>query len=415
MKHKQRLHIKPMGAIVILLSIMLITGGVFILQKKEIYAQYNKNNKEIGEIKTIKSKDNNKIISIFYPEFKEEELNKQVRLVTKEVVSWKDKINKKEIIYSDYSTREVCNQYISVTIKASILDKNCKEKDSKEYHFTYDKKTNTILTVADTLRGQYRQALLQNNKLDDIDTKNTNLLVDKNAMYIYQDNKKISINYREYQEYIQLQNDTIVSNMPKDVKQPKQQIVDPNKPMIAITFDDGPHPKNTQQVLDLFNKYDSKATFFMLGSLAEKYPSIVKQVYEDGFEIANHSWSHENLQKSSLATMQKEIFQTQDIIFSITGKDPVLLRPPYGAFNDEVKKQAGDLHITLWDVDTLDWKYRDANVVKEAILNGAKDGSIILLHDIHVTSVEGMELALPILKERGYQLVTVDTLMKYKK
>ncbi len=114
--------------------------------------------------------------------------------------------------------------------------------------------------------------------------------------------------------------------------------------------------------------------------------------------------------------LNKQIVDTQNAIFSITGDEPSLIRPPYGAYNDNVKTvvKNNGMQIALWTVDTLDWKLKDANKIKDAIVNNAYDGAVVFIHDIHNFSVDGLEMALAELANKGYQFVTLSTLGEYK-
>ena len=157
-------------------------------------------------------------------------------------------------------------------------------------------------------------------------------------------------------------------------------------------------------------------TTFQLGKNVKAYPDIAKTVYEHGFEIASHSWDHPDLRKLDTNAVNKQIVDTQNAIFNITGDEPSLIRPPYGAFNDNVKTvvKNNGMQIALWTVDTLDWKLKDANKVKDAIVNNAYDGAVVLIHDIHNFTVDGLEMALAELANKGYQFVTLSTLGEYK-
>ncbi|MDR1017626.1 MAG: polysaccharide deacetylase family protein [Lachnospiraceae bacterium] len=196
-------------------------------------------------------------------------------------------------------------------------------------------------------------------------------------------------------------------------KSMKKSNIDVNKPMIAITFDDGPGPY-TEKLLDAVEKNHAHVTFFMLGQLVNSYPNAVKRMVSLGCETANHSYDHGDLSKMGVSGIQKEVGNTNNNIKKITGRAPTLLRPPYGAVNSTVKSTVG-MPMILWDVDTLDWKTLNTAATVKAILDGAKDGNIILLHDIHPTSVEAAIKAMPILNQRGFQLVTVSELAAAKK
>jgi len=180
---------------------------------------------------------------------------------------------------------------------------------------------------------------------------------------------------------------------------------------VALTFDDGPHPQVTRQILAILKKYDAKATFFMLGSRVEYYPDIANEVHEAGHEIGNHSWNHPDLTKSAVEKVRNEINRTSEAIEDATGQKAATFRPPYGAFNDLVKGQT-DLPFILWDVDTLDWKYKDPHKLLQMIKSSVRNESIVLMHDIHQSTADGLDAILAYLKNEGYSFVTVSELNK---
>lgn len=181
--------------------------------------------------------------------------------------------------------------------------------------------------------------------------------------------------------------------------------VNPAKPMIAITFDDGPG-KFTMQLLECLEEYDARATFFMVGTNVPHYPETVKKMKAIGCELGNHTTNHVRLIELDIAGIQNEIYVTNQEIQNVVGEPATLVRPPYGAVNEVVQSAAG-LPLAMWSVDTLDWELKNAESVKNYVLNIAKDGDIILLHDIHETSIQAMLQIIPELVNRGYQLVTV--------
>jgi len=178
---------------------------------------------------------------------------------------------------------------------------------------------------------------------------------------------------------------------------------------VALTFDDGPDPKVTIQILDTLDKYNAKATFFMLGSRVEYYPEIAKKVQVAGHELGNHSWNHPDLTKAEVEKARNEIARTSSIIEDVTGQKATVFRPPYGAINKTVREQT-DLPVILWDIDTLDWKHRNPNLLLTHIKGQTKDGSIILMHDIHKSTAEGLDAVLAYLKSEGYAFVKISEL-----
>lgn len=189
--------------------------------------------------------------------------------------------------------------------------------------------------------------------------------------------------------------------------------IDPKKPMIALTFDDGPGPR-TSELLNQLKKYNAHATFFMLGKNVKLYPDAVKQMLKDGNELGNHSYDHQQLTKIDGAAVKKEVDDTNQNIKNICGSPATLLRPPYGAINDTVKSNVG-MPMILWNVDTLDWKTRNTQSTIDSVMKNLKDGDIVLMHDIHSQTIDAALELIPKLEEEGYQLVTVSEMAAAKK
>jgi peptidoglycan/xylan/chitin deacetylase (PgdA/CDA1 family) len=185
-------------------------------------------------------------------------------------------------------------------------------------------------------------------------------------------------------------------------------------PYIAITFDDGPSPQLTPRLLDALKERGIRATFFVVGKNVVEYPDIVRRMAADGHELANHSWSHPALTKLGVEGVRKQLESTNEAISRITGKRPVLMRPPYGATNISLNRRLAEqfgLKVILWSVDPLDWKYRNSNRVYNHIVQNTKPGAIIIAHDIHATTVAAMPETLDALSAKGYKFVTVSELL----
>ena len=180
--------------------------------------------------------------------------------------------------------------------------------------------------------------------------------------------------------------------------------------MVALTFDDGPDPKTTPQALDILKKYGAKATFFMVGQNIAGNEAIVKRVHNEGHQIGIHTWDHPVLTKLPLETAQKEILDTQTAINNVIGIKPTITRPPYGAINATIQNSV-DQSFIMWNVDSLDWKTRNTKAIMQEIAK-TQPGSIILMHDIHQTSIDALPSVLEYLKSNGYTLVTVDELLE---
>lgn len=188
--------------------------------------------------------------------------------------------------------------------------------------------------------------------------------------------------------------------------------IDKSKKMIALTFDDGPN-YNTSKIIDVLNKYDIKATFFVLGNRAINNKDILKKMVDSGMEIGNHTYNHLLLTKYDENKIRSEIEDTSEVIYSATKKKPKLLRPSYGSVNNKIKKVA-NMPIIIWDIDTLDWKYHNSKRITSRVVNKVRDGDIILMHDIYSASLNALGNIIPILKNNGYEFVTVNELFYYK-
>lgn len=183
---------------------------------------------------------------------------------------------------------------------------------------------------------------------------------------------------------------------------------------VAITFDDGPSSANTPQILDILQRHGARATFFVLGENATRNKGLLARAVAEGHEIANHTYSHIKMTAVGNQTVAREIEKTNEIIKSATGFYPTAMRPPYGAINSElVDKMYNDygMHAVLWDVDTRDWQHPGVNTVVKRAVGNAQPGSIILLHDIHASTVDAVEEIVTGLQARGFKLVTVSQLI----
>ncbi len=180
--------------------------------------------------------------------------------------------------------------------------------------------------------------------------------------------------------------------------------------LLALTFDDGPDAQTTPKVLDILKKHNAKATFFLIGKLIAGKEGILKRMQAEGHQIANHTWNHPNLTKLSPAEVQAEIKETQSEIARVTGQEPSFFRPPYGAVNASVTEAAG-LPSIAWSVDSKDWQSRHPQAILDEIKSQAHPGAIVLLHDIHPSTVEALDGVLQHLTEQGYQLVTITDLL----
>lgn len=186
--------------------------------------------------------------------------------------------------------------------------------------------------------------------------------------------------------------------------------------VIALTFDDGPHPSLTPKILDILDKYGAKATFFVVGDMAKSYPSALKQIALRGHEIGNHTYTHLAESDSGREKLKKEIIDTENTVFKLTGKKTFLFRPPTGYCCASAVEMTGELgyKTIVWDIDTRDWTLRSPEAIFSDVKKYARSGSIILFHDFigkNSPTPKALELILPWLTAQGYRMVTVCELL----
>ena len=193
--------------------------------------------------------------------------------------------------------------------------------------------------------------------------------------------------------------------------------INTSEKIVALTFDDGPHKKYTPEVLDLLEKHNAKATFFVVGSNAHANPELILRMHEEGHELAIHTYTHPL--KMNLPDMMEEIKQTHETIFGISGYSPTLFRPVEGQYTDAlidaVAKEGYKVVMWSWHLDTLDWKNPGANKIVDTVLKGVQEGNIALFHDgggNREQTVKALEIILPELQKQGYKFVTVSDLLE---
>jgi peptidoglycan/xylan/chitin deacetylase (PgdA/CDA1 family) len=181
---------------------------------------------------------------------------------------------------------------------------------------------------------------------------------------------------------------------------------------IALTFDDGPMP-DTARLLKTLKAKNVRATFFLVGQMVAEHPELVRQELADGHELGDHSWNHANLPTLSTAGVRSQVTRTQEAVRKATGGVvPQIFRPPYGATNGRVTAIARQFKMPqiLWEVDPLDWRDRNTPTVERRVIREARRGDIVLMHDIHPTSVSAVPTIIDRLSKEGFTFVTVSEL-----
>jgi peptidoglycan-N-acetylglucosamine deacetylase len=185
-------------------------------------------------------------------------------------------------------------------------------------------------------------------------------------------------------------------------------------PYIAMTFDDGPHPTNTPRLLDILKERNVKATFFVIGNLAREYPHIIRRILAEGHEIGNHTYTHPILTKVSDDRIRKELTDTHKALVDVAGYHTRIFRPPGGGTNARLKQWFHDEYgysTIMWSVDPMDWKRPGVSVVTSRLVNGARNGGILLAHDLHAPTITAMPNTLDGLLSKGFRFVTVSQLL----
>ena len=422
-------------------------------------------NKNLGEIVSIIEYETNSLIGAHYPSFSRPNIDSENKsLVDKYIKEFKsvietnafDEEDYKYELSIDYKTYSPSNGIVSVSYDIFENASYMAHPDVKVETKLYDLEKDMELKLDDIMKGEYlnfvsektRDYFSSNEKYkDSINTEQfkegIEALEENYSNFILKDDKivfifpkysifsgnlgtsEVEIGYEDLEDFINPELFQDISEEDKrevneetdgdgkdleevEITIPKRNI-DPNKPMVALTFDDGPNKETTVPILNILKKYDSAATFFILGNRASNNVEILKRMVEEGSEIGNHSYNHKELTKLSAEGVNEQIFSTQNVVKDLIGIEPKLMRPTYGSFNDDLKSRT-DMPLVLWSIDTLDWKSRDARAVTNHVLENVRDGDIVLMHDIYDSTAQAVDLLVPQLIDRGYQLVTVSEL-----
>ncbi len=226
----------------------------------------------------------------------------------------------------------------------------------------------------------------------------------------------VEVDYEALKDVISIEKEEESVFVPyQDVLNEPVKQIDKNKPMVALTFDDGPTLKYTSAILDCLKENQASATFFVLGSRADDFPQLLQRMVLEGNEIGNHTFTHKQLTTLSKANIEEEISATQESIHDVTNRYPKVIRPPYGSKNDTVLQCVQGKKLVTWTIDSEDWRSRNAQTIVNKVIKDVKDGDIILMHDLYASTAEAAIILIPKLQEMGFQLVTVSELYEYGK
>lgn len=190
----------------------------------------------------------------------------------------------------------------------------------------------------------------------------------------------------------------------------------PKRMTVALTFDDGPHPQYTQKILDILKTYGVKATFFVVGKMAENYPALVQAEYRAGHQLANHTYNHLNLSKIHLGEIKAELLACNYVVKSITGYDMPYFRPPGGDYNNKVIQAASEEGMTmvLWTDDPGDYTDPGKKVIEKYVLDNISNGGIILLHDGIQQTIDVLPQIIENIQKRGLKFEKIEDMDQWK-
>lgn len=343
--------------------------------------------------------------------------------------------NRKEL-YSSYQTFSYGDNNLSIEIQYLTKDPSSKtEIETVETMIFNGEKLISNESVfksqkIDIVVESIKESLLSNDKYKSDFEKNSNAIPesieavknfvfsDDSVIFFYAPGSILPVQHGVVSVEIPKEKiqEAFSSSSPAPFKGPKssaREAVEQGRPIIALTFDDGPMDGKTDIILDELEKHDAHATFFVVGNQAEKCPNILKRQIDLGCEIGNHTYSHAALSNLSTSQIENQINKTNNIVEQATGIIPSLVRPPYGSKNQTVKNTV-KAPLILWNIDTLDWKTKNAKSTINKVLNEAADGQIVLMHDIHDTTVEAVKTIIPKLVEKGFYLATVSEMFEAK-
>lgn len=310
-------------------------------------------------------------------------------------------------LVASYDSYEVNGRVVGVLVSGSLSYSHDVPPQTVMTTLNADRTTGALLTLDELLReggmDTLRQMVAERSGADAgrEDLMNHWLLTDQGIQFYLDGALAAQFTYIELLGILDLPN--------------PERTIDPSKPMVALTFDDGPS-NNTTHILDLLKFYNCRATFYVVGNRISSYASTIQRCAAEGNEIGIHTWEHAKLTVLSPEEIASQLTLTEQAVEQYAGVTCASVRPTGGACNDTVKTVAGQLgyYLVNWSVDTEDWKTRDADSTYNAISTQAYDGAIILCHDLYEATASSMDRVIPELLAQGYQLVTVSELMSYR-
>lgn len=435
--------------IVTLLLVTIAFSYLYNHSKNPIYRKPKvERNTQSDNVNSISERNDNNFISVSYPVFDKENIDNILESKVNEYIEEFKSRNDEYVELTDttkadlkigYESFEATDNIVSVLLNVSERKAFEEEYTTRNYTFTFDLENDKEISLDEIFKGRYLNYISSyiedlvvnySNETDISYDKMRNILYpslenfskficDKNKITFYFDKRdfkevETTGNYvfeiPYYDMYGYFRSGYLDCKVEQDEYMYSQIFgpVDERVPSVAITFDDGPG-KYTEEIVDILREHNSVATFFMLGERLDLVePEVLDELLTEGSTINSHSYSHSNFKKLPAESIKKDITDTKDKIYDITGGYEIrFFRPPYGSYNDTVKENV-PYPLVLWTVDTRDWDTDDPNVVLENAINNIQDGDVILLHEVHESTVEALPGILEALAEKGYQTVTIE-------
>lgn len=394
-----------------------IETGAAINETKNtpVFQVINKPSSELESVSINYIYDNDYNLSVEYPSTSYKELNTMVEEMVYSYIN-----EHKQDLSIDFETIKYNDIYVSFKFNIEYFSED-KVKVSTIKAFTFDLENGKNILLRDIFKPEVDYLKLLSPKIP-VDILSNQTVINEASFDCFALNKENLMIYFHPDKSIvdsEVIGNTELFEVPlKDIYNELappfgtiEKPVEKEEKLIALTFDDGPNPLTTPILLDGLAQRNVKATFFMLGMCIENNQEIVKRMYKEGHDIGNHSYSHKNLPKIKNADAKVQYNKPNEILNSIIGTGSTLFRPPYGNYNQSIKEFI-TTPIILWNIDPEDWKYKDADGISKHIVDRARDGDIILLHDIYATSVEAAFKVIDTLQEQGFKFVTVDELIR---
>ncbi len=425
-------------------TILFLLCVCFGCLAKEVIPFNTSAHHEYGESVNEQNYENDRLIKIIYPKTNVECLDNAIQTYieqTKRSFMENNTSNTedKAELNVDYQSYIKDNRYISIKLDTymRILDEKQQVKT-----WVYDQTNDTMVQLHDLLDedalddvSEITKAYFKKQYPEECDTQNfaiftapaydnfETFVLRKDAFVFYfaagtlfDRGVYMELPYEQLQDHIRMEPEQVTAFVPyADVLNEPVKQIDPNKPMVALTFDDGPTKKYTTAILDALKEHQASATFFVLGSRAKDFPEILQRMVLEGNEVGNHTFSHKQLTTLSKENIEEEITATQESIHDVINRYPTIIRPPYGSKNDNVLSCAQGKKIVTWTIDTEDWRHKDAKKIVENVIKNVKDGDIILMHDLYPSTAEAAIILIPTLQDMGFQLVTISELYDYGK